>query len=318
MNKTAGTGKHYFYHAERLHTLLSHETTRVVWAQDKVVAQTSDATQSTQLLQSEQNGSVLGTASSAPDAERARYDAYGYCPTERLPSLIGFMGEFTDPILGFQPLGQGHRMYWPGSRRFFSTDSLSPFHKGGLNAYAYCAGDPINNHDPSGGFRIPLLSGVLRSATRGLVRFNTHGAFSRPSKPQSPLRQQESPLRQQVMSSSTLSNAVPSNASGFPDAPSRYLGSSVPHDAQAPIATRLPRNGSSLSLSPSTRPLRPDDVSGLRVHGAPQARSNGNIYRSIGDNSGGNPVGTIMGTIFSATIIGVLIWMLVKNKKTRN
>jgi RHS repeat-associated protein len=311
MNKHAGTGKHYFYHAERLHTLLSHETTRVVWAQDKVVAQTSDATQSTQLLQSEQNGSVLGTASSAPDAERARYDAYGYCPTERLPSLIGFMGEFTDPILGFQPLGQGHRMYWPGSRRFSSTDSLSPFHKGGLNAYAYCAGDPINNHDPSGGFRIPLLSSFFRPAARAFVRFNTHGAFSRPSKPQLP-------LRRQVTSSSTLSNAMPSNASGLPDAPSRYLGSSVPHDAQAPIAARPLRNGSSQSLSPSTKLSRPDDVSGIRVHGAPEARSNGNIYRSIGDNSGSNPFGTIMGIVFSAPIIGVLIWMLVKNKKTRN
>lgn len=310
MNKTAGTGKHYFYHAERLHTLLSHETTRVVWARDKVVAQTSDATQSTQLLQSEQNGSVLGTASSAPDAERARYDAYGYCPTERLPSLIGFMGEFTDPILGFQPLGQGHRMYWPGSRRFFSTDSLSPFHKGGLNAYAYCAGDPINNHDPSGGFRVPLLNS-FRPITRALVRFNTYGAFSRPSKPQLSLHRQVTP-------SSTLSIPRPSNASGIPNAPSRPLGGSVSHDAQAHIAAAPLSNGSSQSPSPSTTPPRSGDVSGFSAYKAPEARPTEHISRSIGDNSGGNAVGTIMGTVFSASLIGLFVWMLIKNKQTRD
>ena len=34
--------------------------------------------------------------------------------------------------------------------RFHSRDSLSPFGKGGLNGYAYCAGDPVNRIDPSG------------------------------------------------------------------------------------------------------------------------------------------------------------------------
>ncbi|WP_147458691.1 RHS repeat-associated core domain-containing protein, partial [Pseudomonas savastanoi] len=34
--------------------------------------------------------------------------------------------------------------------RFNSPDSLSPFGKGGMNAYAYCAGDPVNRSDPTG------------------------------------------------------------------------------------------------------------------------------------------------------------------------
>jgi hypothetical protein len=34
--------------------------------------------------------------------------------------------------------------------RFNSPDSLSPFGEGGLNAYAYCIGDPINRRDPTG------------------------------------------------------------------------------------------------------------------------------------------------------------------------
>ncbi|RMU75656.1 hypothetical protein ALP24_200133 [Pseudomonas syringae pv. aptata] len=34
--------------------------------------------------------------------------------------------------------------------RFNSPDSMSPFGKGGMNAYAYCAGDPVNRSDPTG------------------------------------------------------------------------------------------------------------------------------------------------------------------------
>jgi len=34
--------------------------------------------------------------------------------------------------------------------RFNSPDSLSPFGKGGVNAYAYCAGDPVNRADANG------------------------------------------------------------------------------------------------------------------------------------------------------------------------
>lgn len=34
--------------------------------------------------------------------------------------------------------------------RFHSPDILSPFGAGGIHAYAYCAGDPINHVDPTG------------------------------------------------------------------------------------------------------------------------------------------------------------------------
>ncbi|KPZ22499.1 RHS repeat-associated core domain-containing protein, partial [Pseudomonas syringae group genomosp. 3] len=44
-------------------------------------------------------------------------------------------------------------------------DSLSPFGKGGLNAYAYCAGDPVNRSDPSGhGFLEDLESSLYIGA----------------------------------------------------------------------------------------------------------------------------------------------------------
>jgi hypothetical protein len=34
--------------------------------------------------------------------------------------------------------------------RFNSPDSLSPFGEGGMNAYAYCSGDPVNREDRTG------------------------------------------------------------------------------------------------------------------------------------------------------------------------
>ncbi|ORC43846.1 hypothetical protein BZK31_28960, partial [Pseudomonas floridensis] len=47
---------------------------------------------------------------------------------------------------------------------FNSPDSLSPFGKGGLNAYAYCLGDPVNRKDPTG--RVPGLRGIQKAASR--------------------------------------------------------------------------------------------------------------------------------------------------------
>ena len=69
---------------------------------------------------------------------------------EYLSSVLGFNGERIDPVLGGYHLGNGYRLYSPSLRRFTSPDSMSPFGAGGINPYAYCEGDPINNTDPTG------------------------------------------------------------------------------------------------------------------------------------------------------------------------
>ncbi|ULH12269.1 RHS repeat-associated core domain-containing protein [Serratia marcescens] len=67
-----------------------------------------------------------------------------------LDSPLGFNGERTDPALGSYHLGNGYRLYNPTLRRFTAPDNMSPFGAGGINPYAYCEGDPINNTDPTG------------------------------------------------------------------------------------------------------------------------------------------------------------------------
>jgi RHS repeat-associated protein len=91
------------------------------------------------------------------------YSPYGHRPAESgLLSLLGFNGERPDLVTGCYLLGNGYRAFNPVLMRFNSPDSWSPFGKGGLNAYVYCVGDPINRVDPSGHstWLVKLLKGI--------------------------------------------------------------------------------------------------------------------------------------------------------------
>lgn len=65
-------------------------------------------------------------------------------------SRMGFNGQLRERPRGWYHLGHGHRIYSPLLMRFHCPDRLSPFGAGGLNAYAYCLGDPVNQQDPTG------------------------------------------------------------------------------------------------------------------------------------------------------------------------
>ncbi|MBH2037699.1 MAG: RHS repeat-associated core domain-containing protein [Pseudomonadales bacterium] len=109
------------------------------------------------LLATDLQRSVLH-AVAVDEHQRPVYAPYGHrSPENGLSSLLGFNGERRDPVTGHYLLGNGYRAFNPVLMRFNSPDSLSPFGKGGVNAYAYCAGDPVNRVDPNGHFFAPAL-----------------------------------------------------------------------------------------------------------------------------------------------------------------
>ncbi|WP_427185035.1 RHS repeat-associated core domain-containing protein [Bordetella bronchialis] len=65
-------------------------------------------------------------------------------------SSLRYSGYRHDPLTGGYALGNGYRIYLPALMRFAEPDSDSPFQLGGINAYAYCHGDPVDRSDPSG------------------------------------------------------------------------------------------------------------------------------------------------------------------------
>jgi len=109
------------------------------------------------LLATDQQRSVLN-AIDANQPNAFAYTPYGHRPAEHgLLSLLGFNGEPPDPVTGHYHLGKGYREFNPVLMRFNSPDSWSPFGRGGLNAYAYCSGDPVNLNDPTGHIKVPTL-----------------------------------------------------------------------------------------------------------------------------------------------------------------
>lgn len=88
------------------------------------------------------------------------YTPYGDSPeNNELQSRLRYNGELQEVLARNYSLGRGYRTYSPVLMRFISPDSnlFSPFGEGGLNAYAYCGGDPINNGDPTGHFKVPVI-----------------------------------------------------------------------------------------------------------------------------------------------------------------
>lgn len=132
----------------------------------------------TVLLATDQKNSVLNALDAARSSSLA-YTPYGHRPAENgLLSLLGFNGERPDPVTGHYHLGNGYRQFNPVLMRFNSPDSWSPFGEGGLNAYGYCSGDPVNKVDPNGhafsGFL--MVVGGVASIVGGVILAKKEGS----------------------------------------------------------------------------------------------------------------------------------------------
>ncbi|WP_330444746.1 RHS repeat-associated core domain-containing protein (plasmid) [Pantoea agglomerans] len=95
----------------------------------------------------------------SPDGHLHAWSPWGAGDTTG--GLPGFNGERPDPVSGSYHLGNGYRTYSPALRRFTCPDSLSPFGAGGINPYAYCAGDPVSRTDPTGHISWQGIVGIV-------------------------------------------------------------------------------------------------------------------------------------------------------------
>ncbi|WP_241766462.1 RHS repeat-associated core domain-containing protein [Pseudomonas avellanae] len=146
----AGQGSaRFFYQKNRLATQIQGQIQHSLLRTDEhLLAQrrTENNQSDCALLATDQQQSVIAAQGLA-----FAYTPYGHHQPSTGPmNLPGFTGERVDPVTGHYLLGNGYRAFNPVLMRFNSPDSLSPFDEGGLNAYAYCEGDPVNRVDSSG------------------------------------------------------------------------------------------------------------------------------------------------------------------------
>lgn len=142
----------------------------------------------TLLLASDLQRSVLA------ELDRSGPNPFAYSPyglqsaPRRAGTHLGFNGQFKEGTTGWYHLGNGHRVYNSVLMRFHSPDRLSPFGKGGLNAYAYCSGSPVNRVDPSGRSWLALLGSAVGSLLNAIfagTAISRAAAYIVKSEPQS-------------------------------------------------------------------------------------------------------------------------------------
>lgn len=143
-----------FYKGNKLSTLHTSSAYHALFStNNQNLSETTSLSSQARLLATDAQESTVNTVSESQTT--ITYSPYGNdsCPPTH-PLLSRFTGQSWLPSSTGYLLGNGHRLFDPRLMRFHSPDSLSPFEKGGINAYAYCTNDPINRSDPSGMYSI--------------------------------------------------------------------------------------------------------------------------------------------------------------------
>lgn len=279
MPNVHGENAHYFYQNGKLNRLQRQGASYTIFRQEsRPLALRPDSLETDVLVTTPSNTVIASTS----NTHVFTYDAYGYSPD--IPTdghLLGFNGEPRIDARGYF-LGNGYRTYNPILRRFNSPDDESPFGAGGISAYAYCAGDPVNLIDPSGRsgrFTARFPKWDLRSPVAKIV-FTERKVLAETtsSKVQQP--------RAHDPSKGSLNNPVPAQSTTLRQAhtnkphratrvsPKPMAGESTSLAQQAPRQSTLPGAGSrGLSPSQTVEVLKavearifPDSRSGFMSH----------------------------------------------------
>lgn len=126
------------------------------------------------------------------------YGPYGQHNNEASQApMLGFNGERYDPLCHTYALGLGYRSYSLVLMRYQAPDNLSPFKQGGINAYVFCSGDPINYQDPTGHARLKIIWRQIKESVK------TRAVHTQT--PSSPVAQHETPSGILKISSGTES-----------------------------------------------------------------------------------------------------------------
>lgn len=147
----------YFYSPEGL-ALVRHSGARasvLLRAAGQMLAQQNEGQSA--ICAVDGQGSVLQFSSCL-----LQYAIYGYDKRAHCASVLRYTGQRKESATGHYLLGDGYRALNPPLRRFNSPDDSSPFGAGGINAYGYCNGDPVNNTDPSGHFKQLVMKFMSR------------------------------------------------------------------------------------------------------------------------------------------------------------
>ncbi|WHN66535.1 RHS repeat-associated core domain-containing protein [Cysteiniphilum sp. QT6929] len=149
-NELSVDGIKSYYYGEGLEAVLDNEG---------LLSYVSDQSHNVLMLAKVNNGQIVLSHNYVYSPYGISYDVNKSSQQVTLltDNAIGFNGERTDRVSGYQHLGQGTRAYNPILHRFMQMDGVgySPFGQGGLNGYAYGLNNPVMNFDPSGHFSFP-------------------------------------------------------------------------------------------------------------------------------------------------------------------
>ncbi|MDO7899594.1 RHS repeat-associated core domain-containing protein [Pseudomonas citrulli] len=179
-----GTSVRIFHRGDRIATEVADDAVHSVFeAQGAVLGQQTangGGQETTLIAHDDKRSTLLSLRASQTVPQATAYSVSGYSPIDEASHrVLGFNGERHDKSSGFYLLGNGYRAFNTVLMRFNSPDNQSPFGEGGMNAYAYCAGDPVNRTDPTGHSWMSLFKGIANLAGRQSPTTQNFGDYVR-------------------------------------------------------------------------------------------------------------------------------------------